>query len=256
MRDVTERFSGRADDYVKYRPGYPAEAIDLMTREAGLTPGSVIADVGSGTGKLAELFLGRGYRVFGIEPNDGMRRAAEGLLAAHGGFTSIAGRAEEMPIPDGSVGLVVAGQAFHWFDPERSRAEFSRVLVPGGGVALVWNQRRTGSTAFLDAYDRFLQRHGTDYGQVARKEIDLAWVRRRLGSDFFRHERFENRQVLDLDGLRGRVLSCSYVPSSPDPGYAPMMIALEELFRAHQLRGRVTIDYDTDVYHGRPDGPQ
>ncbi|HSG40824.1 MAG TPA: class I SAM-dependent methyltransferase, partial [Thermoanaerobaculia bacterium] len=126
------RFSSRVQNYVRYRPGYPLSLIDFLETNLGLAPGAVIADVGSGTGKLSELFLDRGYRVIGIEPNDEMREAAEGLKERYPDFVNLAGQAESLPLDDRSVQAVMAGQAFHWFDPGKTRAEFARVLVPGG----------------------------------------------------------------------------------------------------------------------------
>lgn len=122
MADSAERFSGRVADYLKYRPGYPEELLAFLRSECGLVPGSVVADVGSGTGKLAELFLSGGNTVFGIEPNAEMRLAAERLFSGRSGFHSVAGRAEATTLPDSSVDLVAVGQAFHWFDREKTAA--------------------------------------------------------------------------------------------------------------------------------------
>src|SRR5580658_7790634 len=115
--DPTMRFSTRAEAYARYRPAYPREMIDLLERECGLTPASRIADIGSGTGLLARLFLDFGCEVTGIEPNPEMRAAGEKILAAEPRFRSVDGRAEATGLPDGSVDFVTAGQAFHWFEP-------------------------------------------------------------------------------------------------------------------------------------------
>ncbi len=137
-----------------------------MRQRCGLTEGSEIADVGSGTGALARLFLKTGNRVFGVEANPEMRRAGERLSRQHGRFTSVAAPAEDTTLPDGSVDLVTAGQAFHWFDPDLTRAEFARILKPGGCAALVWNTRRREGRPFLVAYEELLQACGTDYREV------------------------------------------------------------------------------------------
>ena len=147
----TERFSDRVADYVRYRPGYPPELLECLQRNCGLRPQWVVADVGSGTGLLAKIFLENGNRVFGIEPNAAMRAAGEEFLRGLDQFTSQEGRAEATGLPARSVDLITAGQAFHWFDRRRARAEFERILKPGGWVALVWNERRT-STPFLADY--------------------------------------------------------------------------------------------------------
>src|SRR5437773_2428243 len=156
MSDPTKRFSNRVGNYIKYRPDYSGAIIDLLNEECGLNQQSIIADIGSGTGILSELFLKNGNRVFGIEPNAPMRGAGEKLLERHSKFTSIEGSAEATTLPDDSVDFVVAGQAFHWFDQKLARDEFSRILKPSFWVVLIWNERRTDSTPFLRAYEQML----------------------------------------------------------------------------------------------------
>src|ERR1700757_2147313 len=119
--DAKQRFSNRVADYLRYRPGYPTAARDVLRRECNLQPGHAIADIGSGTGFLSELFLKNGNRVFGVEPNDAMRQAGEEYLAEYDNFTSITGSAEASTLDDGSVDFVVSGQAFHWFEPVAAR---------------------------------------------------------------------------------------------------------------------------------------
>src|SRR6266566_7206020 len=152
--DAKQRFSNRVADYARYRPGYPPAVLDLLRTECGLRPGHIIADIGSGTGILSELFLKNGNRVFGIEPNAAMRGAGGKLLERYSKFTSIEGSAEATTLQDDSVDFVVAGQAFHWFDQKLARDEFSRILKPSCWVALVWNERRIDSTPFLRAYEQ------------------------------------------------------------------------------------------------------
>src|SRR3954470_13160055 len=130
--DPTRRFSNRVEDYIKYRPGYPRAVVGLLEDECGLTRESVVADVGSGTGILSELFLSAGVRVYGVEPNREMREAGERLLAAYESFVSVDGRAEETTLADASADFVTAGQAFHWFEPASARREFRRILRDGG----------------------------------------------------------------------------------------------------------------------------
>ena len=169
MTDPTQRFSSRVDNYVKYRPSYPAAIIGLLATECGLTPDSIVADVGSVTGLLAELFLQAGNRVMGIEPNRDMREAGEQLLRGYDRFVSIAAAAEAITLPDHSVDCITAGQSFHWFDRERAGLEFARILKPQGWLVLIWNERRIDSTPFLRAYEQLLHTYSPDYAQVDHK---------------------------------------------------------------------------------------
>jgi SAM-dependent methyltransferase len=249
-RDPTKRFSSRVENYVRFRPGYPKETLAILKSECGLNANSVIADIGSGTGKLTELFLENGNQVFGVEPNRDMREAGERLLKAFSNFTSVAASAEETTLPNASADFIVAGQAFHWFDRARCRSEFTRILKPGGWVVLVWNDRKTEATQFLVEYEKLLQTYATDYSKVDHKQIDDDVVR-----EFFGYapakKKFPSGQQFDVEGLKGRLLSSSYAPEKGQPGHAEMLAELEKVFQTHQKNGYVEFAYDTVVYYGR-----
>jgi SAM-dependent methyltransferase len=253
VRDPTTRFDDRVDDYVRNRPGYPPDAIGLLGRDCGLRAGCDVADVGSGTGKLTELLLAAGARVFAVEPSAGMRAAAERLLGRMPGFVSVEGRAEATGLPNASVDLVTAAQAFHWFDQAAARVEFLRILRPRGVVALTWNEQDVTGSPFQEEYQGFLWRFSVDYAEVDHRH---AASRERIaaffGSGDVREAEFPNHQDLDLDGLRGRYISCSYALPRGDPRFPEAMSALEGIFRRHQHDGRVRMAYRTRVYHGRP----
>lgn len=250
--EPTLRFSSRVENYARYRPGYPAGVLDLLQERYGLTSSSEIADVGSGTGALARIFLENGNRVFGVEPNAEMRLAGERLLAEFPGFTSVAATAEGTTLVGRSVDFVTAGQAFHWFDPGPTRREFARVLKPGGRVVLVWNARHKEGEGFPAAYERLLETHGTDYTEVNHGLRGSAEaVRAFFAPETVEVWSFENSQRLDLPGLKGRLLSTSYAPAEGEPGSAEMLAELEDVFRRYQDEGTVTVRYDTRVYVGR-----
>lgn len=256
MTDSTDRFTGRVDNYVRHRPSYPRAVLDLLQRECGLTNSSVVADVGSGTGILSELFLDDANPLYAIEPNEEMRAAAEKRFGDRANFTSVAGTAEATTLAEGSVDFVVAGQAFHWFDVERARAEFGHILRPGGWVALIWNARRSGTTPFLAAYERLLRAYRTDSDGVE------VWMRNAALSDAFfspapyETATFGNYQALDLDGLKGRLLSTSYLPAEGEPSASDMLRDAGELFDQHESDGKVTVEYDTKIFFGRPPPPR
>lgn len=249
-RDPTRRFSDRVAHYLRYRPGYPPALIDVFRRELGLEPWHAVADVGSGTGKLSELLLRNGNPVFGIEPNREMREAAEAALRDFPRFRSVDGSAESTGLAAGSVDHVVAAQAFHWFRADEARTEFVRIGKPGGWTALIWN-RRLESSPFLRAYESLLHCFSLDYAAVDhRKKSDPDTLR-----GFFRgrHHRaaLSNAQVLDWTGLQGRVLSSSYAPMPGQPNHDAMFRELRRIFDAHQQDGRITFEYETEVYWGR-----
>lgn len=249
-RDPTKRFSSRVDNYLRYRPGYPKEILGLLKTACGLAPQSVIADIGSGTGKLTELFLANGNPVFGIEPNREMREAGERLLKGFANFTSVAATAENTTLPEACADFITAGQAFHWFDRKRCRAEFARILKPNGWIALIWNDRKTAQTPFLAEYEKLLKNYATDYSKVDHRQIDDEIVREFLGHAPEK-KAFPSSQEFDYEGLKGRLLSSSYAPEPGQPGYDGMLRDLERLFSRRQEEGSIHFIYDTIVYYGK-----
>ena len=245
-----ERFSDRVENYVRYRPGYPPGIPDLLRREAGLTPLSVIADIGSGTGISTQLFLTEGCTVYGVEPNHGMRQAAERLLAGWPRFHSVNGTAQATTLAGESVDLIVAAQAFHWFNTPETRAEFTRILKPGGPIVLIWNERQTEATPFLRDYEQLLLRFATDYATVRHENIDAAALEQFFAGPYSAHT-FLNEQRFDFPALQGRLLSSSYAPAAGHPQHEPMIAELRRIFDLHQTNGEVCFLYDTRVYIGK-----
>ncbi len=251
MQDSVSRFTSRVADYVSCRPSYPAEVVDLLRRECGLGPEMAVADIGAGTGIFSRLLLEAGADVYAVEPNPAMRAAAEEALGGHRRFHSVAAPAEETTLAAGSVSLVTAAQAFHWFDAAAARREFCRILRPGGWAALLWNHRVEGGTPFLADYEELIRTYAPAYNDVARRYPDSE----RMGSFFaparMREERFANSQTFDYEGLYGRVLSSSYVPRPGEEGHEPLVAALRRLFEEHQSRGQVRFQYECRVYFGQ-----
>ena len=247
----TRRFSDRVEHYVKYRPGYPLEVIGFLRERGALAGVSVVADVGSGTGISAELFLREGNTVCGVEPNAEMRAAAERLLLPRfPAFRSVNGSAEATTLPHQSADIVAAAQAFHWFDPDKAREEFRRILRPGGRVVLLWNTRKPAGSTFLEAYEQLLNEYGTDYRRVRHDNASEERVARFFSPARFETARFPNEQAFDLTGLEGRLLSSSYAPAPGHPRHEPMLRALRGIFHEFAESGRVRFLYDTEVYLG------
>lgn len=250
MPSTVERFSDRVANYVKFRPGYPPEVLRFFKDELNLQSFSLVADIGSGTGISAKLFLENGNTVFGVEPNAAMREAAEEFLREFPNFKSVNGTAENTNLPSQSVDFIVAAQAFHWFDPKKTRDEFKRILRDDACVVLMWNERQVGSTEFLREYEQLLLEFGTDYKEVRHEKVTIELI-----SEFFQTEfkkvTFQNRQILDYEGLKGRMLSSSYIPSEENPRFGEMIKTLQGIFTKHQKNDTIQILYDTNLFYGR-----
>ena len=246
----TTRFTDRVENYIKYRPSYPADVIEYLKSEGILKGDSVIADIGSGTGLSAELFLKNGNSVYGVEPNDAMREAAEKLLSVYSNFRSINATAEETALPVNSIDLIICAQAFHWFDIPKVKIEFKRILKPSGRVCLIWNERILDGNPFLVEYEKLLLKYSTDYKNVRHENIDENKLNEFFESGFTM-KTFPNKQVFDLAGVTGRLLSSSYTPQYDSPIYEPMLAELNEIFEKNQINGFIEFLYDTNIYTGK-----
>jgi SAM-dependent methyltransferase len=251
MLDSNEPLSARVENYVRYRPGYPQGVLDLLRAGCGLASSWVVADLGAGSGNLTRLFLENGNAVFAIEPHPEMRAASARLLRSHPGFVSVAGSAENTPLAEGSVDLVVAGQAFHCFDPAGCKRECRRIVREPHRVALVWNVFRVAASPLLAGYERLLQRYTLDPAAGTLRVV----VPDDVLAAFFAPGGYEqaslpNTQMFDFPGLQGRLLSVASIPELGHPACAAMLAELRGLFDAHQSEGRVTFTYDTVIYYG------
>jgi SAM-dependent methyltransferase len=246
--EATERFTGRADHYARHRPLYPAGLLQALVDDGRLTRSDVVADVGAGTGILSELLLRHGNRVVAVEPNASMRAGLEPLQQAWPSLQVVDGSAEATGLAAASVDLVVAGQAFHWFDAHRTRVEFARILRPGGRIALVWNVRDKTSTPFLRGYEAMLDQHAADYAPLKRGPIDLPVIEAFFAPGGFRARSLPHATRYDLAGLAGLLRSTSYAPQPGDPAHAPMLAELSRLFAANATDGAVTIIYETRLF--------
>jgi SAM-dependent methyltransferase len=252
----TGRFTGLADTYSRFRPSYPAQAIDFIMARCALRSESLLVDVGCGTGIASRLFAARAIKVVGIEPNIEMRCVAVEAtqnVASDLNLTYRPGRAEATGLPTEAADAVLSAQAFHWFEPVATLREFHRILKPPGWAILMWNERdeRDPVTAA--------------YGEVIRTASDAATVegprQTRAGnvlrtSPLFRQAEqvtFHNQQALDEEGLLGRAFSTSYAPREASEREA-WADRLKALFYQHQRDGAVVLRYRTSIYVAQRNG--
>lgn len=245
----TERFSNRVADYIKYRPHYPTSVIGVLKNEMGFSKDWEVADIGSGTGISTKLFLDNGNTVNAVEPNKEMRVAAEEIFGDIPNFKSVNGTAEETTLATGTIKLIVAAQAFHWFNVEACKREFERIAVKPAYVLLMWNER-SYKPGFLHEYEETLFKYIPGYANAhnpAEQEKDIAAL---LPTGFAKHT-VPNSQHLTLNGLKGRLKSSSYCPVEGQEGYEPLMTAVEKLFNQYTQDGVVHFDYDCNLYIGK-----
>jgi SAM-dependent methyltransferase len=248
--DPLGRFTGLAGDYARHRPEYPEAALAFIMTRAGLTSQAVVVDVGAGTGISARLFARRGLTVIGIEPNDDMRRRAE-MEPFDGGQppTYRPGRAEATGLPNGIADLVLSAQAFHWFEPVATLAEFRRILKPHGWVTLMWYERDDGDEATAALSAVFATVPDAARVEGPRQQAGAALLKSPL-FEAGEQRSFAHAQPLDRDGLLGRAFSASYSPREPQAA-ASFAAALNDVFDRHQQGGLFTLCYETTVYLGR-----
>ncbi len=192
----TERFTGRVESYRRFRPTYPAAVVDLLRRECLLGFDSQIADIAAGTGLLTEIFLAAGFAVTAVEPNAEMRTACAALQSRYPKLTLIDGTAEATGLPDHSVDLITVAQAMHWFDLKKTRAEFTRILKPGGWCAVIYNNRCMSGDAFHDGYEQLLIHYGIDYREVQHRHFPEERTAEFFAPSTMHRANFPNPQAL------------------------------------------------------------
>jgi ubiquinone/menaquinone biosynthesis C-methylase UbiE len=253
MSDTYSQYSRTVEYYRRYRPRYPQTLVEWLKNEFALSLEHIIADIGSGTGQMTELFLRNRNLVYSIEPNADMRRAAEQELRAYSNLKSLDATAEATTLPDSSVNLITVGNAFHWFNHSQTRKEFFRILKPQGWVILAWNLERNNGSPFAMAFEGFWQKHIDPAARFKRaserKRSDS--VTQFFGADYVKEISFDNYQVCDYEALKGVILSFLRAPQPEDQRYPVMVDELKALFSQHQENGVVTLDYDTAVSYGQ-----
>ncbi|MFW9881868.1 MAG: class I SAM-dependent methyltransferase, partial [Candidatus Thorarchaeota archaeon] len=191
--------------------------------------------------------LKEGNLVYGVEPNIDMRKAGERLLRNYSNFISIEGSAENIKLESKSIDIITAGQAFHWFNLDKTKIEFLRILKPKGWVVLIWNRRKKETNEFLKDYEEFLLKYGTDYKAIEKSKLDFDKFFKKM----YQKTKFDNYQIFDYEGLEGRLLSTSYIPLDDNPKYNDMLYDLKKLFKKYQKNGTIRFEYNTEVIYGQ-----
>lgn len=252
LTDGKTRFSSRVADYVAGRPPYPRAVLGTLAERIGFDRTWRVADVGAGTGISTRLFVENGNPTVAIEPNEAMRGACVASLSSHANFSAIAAPAEATTLTEASVDLVVAAQAFHWFDPAGFARECNRILTPRGRVLLMWNDRSIDDP-FMARYEQIVERYASDYTKVGHRKRDnqdstAAW----FDPASYAFVEVPNIQPVDLETLKARTASSSYMPQRDDPGFAPMMDEITRLFAEFAIDGKVAMPHVTRMNIGRP----
>jgi ubiquinone/menaquinone biosynthesis C-methylase UbiE len=250
MLDSKVRFGNRVEQYKKFRPHYPKEALLFIKERFGIDKNWKIADIGAGTGISSKALLDVfGCTVFGVEPNEFMRLEAKTSLSVYPQFCSVNGSAENTTLVDKSINMVTAFQSFHWFDTIKTAREFRRILTKPNLVLLMWNDRRTAGSPFVEQYESLV---GSlpEYGIANHKNIQRKEIEAFIGSADIEYAEFENPIKVDLEGLKGRFFSSSYTAAYGTDEYVKQNLLLDELFEKTNQNGTVEFLYKTELYFG------
>ena len=251
MKTGAERYSNKTEDYARYRPDFPPKIIRFLSDSCMIDNHSIIADIGSGTGRFTRLLLKKCNTVFGVEQNEAMRKKAEILLTNFSNFISVAGSAENTGLEDRSVDLITVAQAFHWFDKGKSLLEFKRIIREKGKVFIVWDDFVGSYNDFSVAYSQLLSTYSIVKPENAVKEPS----RSEMISEFFKDNQYEEKSFThvlyqNFEGIRGGALSASFTPNPDEDQYEPFIYDLKKVFDQYQIDGEVCTAFCSNCYLG------
>lgn len=245
------RFSDKAEIYEKYRPSYPKESLDKILELCNMVPDKNIkvADIGSGTGKFTKLLLDAGFNVYAVEPNEKMSSVSKGKFINYDRFNLIKGTSERTWLNDNSISLITAAQSFHYFDLDKTKKEFKRILKKDGFVALLWNFRLRTSE-FIKEYEN------TIYNMHSKK-IKPTYAQNNMSDmlfkDFFANHcmfNIPNSQEFTFDELWERTLSNNNMPKEGEIRYLELYDSIKDLFDRYSKDGKVLFKYRTQIVIG------
>ena len=244
-------FASRAQDYRMYRPSYPPQAVDLIL---SLCPEPVIADLGSGTGKLSELLAEHAAALYAVEPNMQMRQYAEENLGGFRNVHSVSATAEQTTLDDASVDIITAAESFHWFDNERTHREMRRILKKDGYVVLLWNSFKG------NPYDEEMKKISEKYrSKKGEKPFGVSAKLRKVraenlfGDGNYQFQEFDNSFMQSREEFRGGMLSTSFAPDKASEDYMQFVLEVERLFDRYAKDGEIKTVVKTICFWGKLD---
>lgn len=247
--DNTKKFSGRAQDYTRGRPGYPKALFDRLYTDYGFSDNSCIADIGSGTGRFSKYLLDKGCTVYCVEPNEDMRRVAENELGDYNNFISVNGTSDITTLQNKSVDFITAAQAFHWFDAKKFKKECQRILRHDGKIVLIWNTRDMCSLFNIKSYDIYKKYCPAFKGYHGGMKDDDERILKFFNNNCDKII-VENPLVFTKEKFIKRSLSASYSLKKGDENFNDYIRALENLFDEYSENGIVIMENNTTAYIG------
>lgn len=249
MEPNDQLFTGRTDNYARFRPSYPKSILKMLEERYGFRSTMTVADIGCGTGILSRVFLDNGNQVYCVDPNDEMLATAKRELYQYDKAVIINGLAERTGLKDKSINIIVAGQAFHWFNADCAKVEFKRILTDPFLVALIWNDR-DNRYGFTSEYERIVSIYSKNYRGTGSTAIPIDIITRFFEMSYDYYE-YKNSQELDLEGVKGRYLSNSYSLNVTDKRFPEAINALNKAFEKYNIKGKVSIEYITKIFIGK-----
>lgn len=247
----TERFSGRVEAYLAYRPRFPRGILSFLREHGALPEGAVVADIGAGTGMLAEIFLEAGHRVIAVEPNAEMLEACRELATQHPMLEIVQGSAEATTLPDASVNLIAVGRAMHWFDWPRAHREFTRILQSEGWVLVATNGHRDSGAPVSEELSAILRKWRTDSAEADTRRDFKERLREFLDTSTWQRTTLYHSMTMDFPTLLGYAESLSAIPRPGERGHEGMVAELRSVFERYSRNGVLETPIACQLFLGR-----
>ena len=246
-----ERFLGKAEIYDKYRPKYKAEHLNKIIKLCDIFEKNLnVAEFGSGTGKFTELLIGQGYKVYAIEPNKDMAKIAASKFKNLQNFIPINGTAENCTLENNSIDLIVVAQAFHYFDIEKTKKEFKRIIKHNGNICLIWNFKSRDSKLIREYENLIYSYHSKDI-QPSHAQDNMNEAVFKKFFSVYEEVVMDNSQTFTFDDFWGRTVSNNHMPLPNEPEFIKLYERVKQLFDKYQVNGKIQFLYKTKIIVGK-----